>query len=185
MGRWIQALKGQDTRHDRPVIRSRDTTLQLFNVFAQDTIALKPERLYLTVGTKLEHYTYGGFGVQPSGRLAWTPANWQTFWLAVSRANRSPARKDEGLEAGLAAFPDPSGSSTPVEVILSGNPQIKPEHVLAYEAGFRTELNGRFSLDVAAFYNRYYQSDYFGAGDGSFSAKPRSCPVRDSNNFSE
>ncbi|MBZ5644168.1 MAG: TonB-dependent receptor [Acidobacteriia bacterium] len=132
-----------------------ETTLLLFNVFLQDTVALKPNRLYLTLGTKLEHYTYDGFGVQPSARLAWTPTNWQTFWAAVSRANRSPARKDEGLEAGLAAFPDPGGSATPVEVILSGNPQIKPEHVLAYEAGFRTELNGRFSVDVAAFYNRY------------------------------
>ena len=147
-------------------------TLDLFNLFAQDTITLKPDRLYLTVGTKLEHYTYGGFGVQPSARLAWTPSYWQTFWMAVSRANRSPARKDEGLEAGLAAFPEPGGSGTPMEVILSGNPQIKPEHVLAYEAGFRSELNGRFSVDVAAFYNRYTNLITLEPGTQFFQASP-------------
>ena len=132
-----------------------DKTLQLFNIFAQDTITLKPNRLYLTAGAKLEHYDFDGFGVQPSVRLAWTPTTRETFWAAVSRASRSPARRDVGLEAGLDVFPDPAGSSTPVELVLFGNPRIKPEHVLAHEAGFRSQLNPRFSIDLAAFYNRY------------------------------
>jgi iron complex outermembrane receptor protein len=42
-----------------------------------------------------------------------------------------------------------------MEVVLSGNPQFKSEHVLAYEAGFRVQPNARLSIDVAAFYNRY------------------------------
>jgi len=130
-------------------------TLQLFNIFSQYTVDLKINRLYLTVGAKLEHYDFDGFGVQPSARLAWTPSNWQTFWASVSRANRSPTRRDEGLEAALAVFPDPAGSSTPVELVLFGNSQIKPEHVLAYEAGFRAQPNARFSIDLATFYNRY------------------------------
>jgi iron complex outermembrane receptor protein len=132
-----------------------DKTLQLFNIFAHDTIALKPNRLYLTVGAKLEHFNFDGFGVQPTSRLVWTPSDRQTYWASVSRANRSPAQRDENLEAGLAVFPDPGGSSTPVEVAVIGNPLIKPEHVLAYEAGFRGVPNGRLSIDVAAFYNRY------------------------------
>jgi iron complex outermembrane receptor protein len=132
-----------------------DKTLQLFNTFVQDTIALKPNRLYLTVGAKLEHFDFDGFGVQPSARLVWTPSTRQTYWAAVSRANRSPARRDENLVAGLAVFPDPGGSGTPVEAAVIGNPRIKPEHVLAYEAGFRAQPTGRFSIDAAAFYNRY------------------------------
>jgi iron complex outermembrane recepter protein len=132
-----------------------DKTLQLFDIFAQDTITLKPGRLFFTLGSKLEHYDFDGFGVQPSARLAWTPSKRQTYWAAISRANRSPARRDEGLEAALTVFPDPAGSSTPVEVILFGNTQIKSEHVLAYEAGFRSQFNSHFSIDLAAFYNRY------------------------------
>jgi len=59
------------------------------------------------------------------------------------------------LVAPLAAFPDPGGSNTPVEVILFGNPKFSDEHVVAYEAGFRTQPNLRLSVDVSTFFNRY------------------------------
>ncbi len=132
-----------------------DTSLRLFTFFAQDTIALQRDRLFLTVGSKVENSYFKGYGIEPSVRLAWTPSNWMTLWSAVSRANRTPDRRDVGLEASLAAFPDPGGSSTPVEVILFGNPKYQSEHVLAYEAGFRAQPNGRLSVDVSTFFNRY------------------------------
>ena len=149
-----------------------DKTLQLFSSFVQDTIALRPNRVFLTLGTKLEHYDFGGFGIQPSARLAWTPSDRQTFWASISRANRSPARVDRGLDAGLATFPDPGGSSTPVEVALDGNPLFRTEHILAYEAGFRTEPNGRLSVDVAAFYNRYTNLQTLEPGPPFFDPSP-------------
>ena len=78
-----------------------------------------------------------------------------TIWAAVSRASRSPDRRDTDLNAALAAFPDPGGSNTPVEVVLFGNPKFMDEHVVAYEAGFRTQPNSRLSVDVSTFFNRY------------------------------
>ena len=132
-----------------------DTALELFTLFAQDTITVKHDRLFLTVGTKVENSYFRGYGIQPSVRLAWIPANWLTFWSAVSRAERSPARRDTGVIAPVAVFPDPAGSSTPVEVTIDGNPQFIPEHVLAYEAGLRAQPNARLSIDVSTFYNRY------------------------------
>lgn len=84
--------------------------LQLFTFFVQDAITLIPDRVFLTVGTKIENSYFNGFGIQPSVRLAWSPSNRMTFWTAVSRATRSPDRTDAGLNAGLAAFPDPSGA---------------------------------------------------------------------------
>ena len=132
-----------------------DRALQLFNSFVQDTITLKPDRVFFTLGTKLEHNDFGGFELQPSLRLAWTPSRKRTFWAAVSRASRTPARKDSNVIAGLAAIPDPGGSSTPVEPTIFGNPNIGSEHVLAYEAGYRAQPNSRLSLDLAAFFNVY------------------------------
>jgi len=132
-----------------------DTALQLFTFFVQDTIALQPDRLYLTAGTKLENNYFSGFDLEPSVRLAWTPSNRETFWAAVSRASRTPARRDTELVAPLAAFPDPAGSGTPVEVILFGNRNFLSEHVVAYEAGFRVQPNGRLSVDLSTFFNRY------------------------------
>jgi iron complex outermembrane receptor protein len=132
-----------------------DTTLQLFTIFAQDTIALQPNRLFLTAGTKVENSYFTGYDFDPSVRLAWTPSSAMTFWTAISRASRSPDRRDTDLVAPLAAFPDPGGSNTPVEVILFGNPKFSDEHVVAYEAGFRTQPNSRLSVDVSTFFNRY------------------------------
>jgi len=132
-----------------------DTTLQLFNAFVQDTFALQPDRLFLTAGTKLENSYFTGFDLAPSIRLAWTPSNTMTLWAAISRAERSPDRRDTDLNAALAAFPDPGGSNTPVEVVLFGNPNFMNEHVVAYEAGFRTQPNARISVDVSTFFNHY------------------------------
>jgi iron complex outermembrane receptor protein len=147
---WDQDLGTIDQAFDPP-----DTNLRLFTFFAQDTIALQHDRLFLTAGTKVEDSYFTGFGVEPSVRLAWTPSKWMTLWSAVSRAERTPNQRDTGLNASLAAFPDPLGSSTPVEVILFGNPEVQSEHVLAYEAGFRAQPNGRISVDVSTFFNRY------------------------------
>jgi iron complex outermembrane recepter protein len=130
-------------------------SLHLLNVFAQDTVTLLPERLFLTAGSKIENGYYTGFGIEPTVRLAWTPSGRVTVWSAVSRAERAPGQRDAGLVAPLAAFPDPAGSGTPVEVILFGNPHFLPEHVLAYEAGLRAEPNERVSIDVSTYFNRY------------------------------
>ncbi len=130
-------------------------TLQLFSSFVQDQITLRPDRIFLTLGSKLEHNDYDGFQLQPNARLAWTPSSHHTFWTAVSRASRSPSRKDGDLVAALAAFPDPGGSNTPVEVILYGNPRIKSEHVVAYEAGYRAQPGARISVDISTFFNVY------------------------------
>jgi iron complex outermembrane recepter protein len=132
-----------------------NASLQLFTFFGQDTIALKADRLFLTFGSKVENSYFTDYGLEPSVRLAWTPSSRATIWSAVSRAERSPARRDIQLVAPLAVFPDPNGSSTPVEVILSGNPNFLSEHVLAYEAGFRAQPNARVSIDVSAFFNKY------------------------------
>lgn len=130
-------------------------SLQLFTFFGQDTVTLDPGRLFLTFGSKVENSYFTGYGLEPSVRLAWTPRSWATLWSAVSRAEKTPDRRDAQLVAPLAVFPNPNGSTIPVEVTLFGNPNYLPEHLIAYEAGFRTQPNDRFSVDVSAFYNQY------------------------------
>ena len=149
-----------------------DTHLRLFNAFVQDTITLRPDRLFLTVGTKAEDNYFTGFGLEPSVRLAWTPSNQLTLWSAVSRAGRTPARRETALVAALAAFPDPGGSATPVEVVLFGNPQFLSEHVLAYEAGLRTQASGRLSIDLSTFFNRYDHLESHEQGTEVFEPSP-------------
>jgi iron complex outermembrane receptor protein len=130
-----------------------DRALQLFSTFVQDEIALKPDRVFLTVGTKLENNYYTGWDVDPSARVAWTPSKQHSFWAAVSRADRSPSRREEDADINIAAFPGPGG--VPALLTLTGNPDEKSEHVLAYEAGYRAQPAGPFSIDVATFFNSY------------------------------
>ena len=77
----------------------RTSTLGSF--FAQDDIALKPDRVSLIVGSKVERNDFTGLEVQPNVRLRVTPGSRQTFWAAVSRAVRMPTRFDTDLRVRL------------------------------------------------------------------------------------
>ena len=127
-----------------------DSAKQFFSLFVQDQVTLRNDRAYLYVGTKLENSYFTGFDLQPSVHLAWTPSAHRTFWAGISRASRTPARRDVGLDAALAALPGPA------EVVLLGNPNMKSEHVIAYELGYRAQPTDRFSVDVTAFANTYH-----------------------------
>jgi iron complex outermembrane recepter protein len=127
--------------------------LQLFSSFLQDEIALQPDRLYLTLGTKLEHNDYTGFELMPNVRATWMPSTHHMFWLAVSRALRAPSRNDTNLIVNLGSVPGPD--STPILLRFTTNPQFHDEHLLAYEIGYRSAVSNRLSLDVAAYYNQY------------------------------
>jgi iron complex outermembrane receptor protein len=127
-----------------------ESTKQFFSLFLQDQITLKPSRIYLYVGTKLEDSYFTGFDLQPSVHLAWTPSAHRTFWAGISRASRTPTRRDVELDAALAALPGPA------ELVLLGNPKMKSEHVIAYELGYRGQPTERFSIDVTAFVNTYH-----------------------------
>ena len=149
-----------------------DDAGQLFSFFFQDSISVKPDRWFLTIGTKLENNYFSGFELEPSVRLAWTPSNYLTLWSAVSRAQHSPDRRQVGLNAPLAVMPDPQGSTTPLEIILFGNPLFQPEFVTAYEAGFRAQVRKRISLDLATFFNRYDHLETLEPGAEVFEPTP-------------
>jgi iron complex outermembrane receptor protein len=132
-----------------------DQTIQLFSTFVQDQITLAPERVFLTLGTKLEHNAFSGFELEPSIRMTWTPSARNTLWAAVAEAARTPDRNDAGGDFNIVAFSLPNG--TPAELGIVGNPQQKSEHLLATDLGYRVQAGSRVSVDLAMFYNRYRQ----------------------------
>ena len=144
-----------DAMRDGPVlpIFPPSTGLNLFSAFVQDEITLRPERLHVILGTKLERNDVTHWGWQPSIRLLWTPNVRHTVWAAVSRALTTPARTHTGLRANLTGIPTSDG--TLAVLTLFGNPKQGDEKLLAYELGYRLQPNKRFSFDAALFYNRY------------------------------
>ena len=130
-----------------------DLTTQLFSSFVQDEISVIPGRLSLTLGSKLEHNYYSGWGVMPSGRIAWTLNERSMAWAAISRAIRTPATFDTDFRANIGGYIGHGG--IPVVFRLQGNRRQTNENVLAYEVGYRSTVSERLSVDVAAYYNSY------------------------------
>jgi iron complex outermembrane recepter protein len=116
----------------------------LYSLFAQDEIALRPD-LSLTVGSKLERNDYTGFEVEPNVRLSWLFNSNQALWSAISRAVRTPSRIDQ----------DFSEAAPPHFVILEGGSDFKSESVVAYELGYRVQLDQQLSASVSSFFNHY------------------------------
>ena len=145
-------------------------TTQLFSSFVQDEITVLPERLYLSLGTKLEHNDYTGFGLEPSGRIAWTPNARNTLWAAVSQAQRTPARSDTGILVNLAALSGPN--NIPMLVGYTGNPNEKAERETSVETGYRARLSSSVSLDSTIFFNHYGDLVSVEPGSPLFDADP-------------
>jgi iron complex outermembrane receptor protein len=125
-------------------------TSSLFSAFVQDEIALVPDRLAFTIGSKLEHNDYTGLEHQPSARLTWTPKPQQTLWAAVSRAVRTPSRGEATARGTLPG--DLSLGFLPRGI---GTDDFESEELLAFELGYRVQPAAWLSLDIAAFHNDY------------------------------
>jgi iron complex outermembrane recepter protein len=113
---------------------SRD--MPVYGGFIQDEIAIIPEILKLTVGSKFLNNAFTGWEVQPSARLAWIVNPQNTVWLAASRSVRTPTRFDSDF--------------------VVSDQKFKSEKVLAYEVGYRVRPIENLSLSFAGFFNDYH-----------------------------
>jgi iron complex outermembrane recepter protein len=129
----------------------------LLNLFAQDEITLLPETLRFIIGSKLEHNDFTGWEVEPSARLSWTPQENYSLWTAVTRSVRTPSRGENDARISLPpAIPPHPGVPVPSVIVLTGNPGVESESLLAYELGFRGDLSDTVSVDLTTFYNQYH-----------------------------
>jgi len=119
-------------------------THRLYTGFVQDEVTLSANRLFLTVGSKVEHNDYTEFEYQPGVRLAWTPTPTQTIWGAASRAVRAPSRIDRDLFVP---------SQPPY--FLAGDSTFASEELLAFELGYKTQPTSELTTSISTFYNTY------------------------------
>ncbi len=119
---------------------------QWFSSFIQDKMALIPDKLYLTIGSKFEKNDFNGFSYQPNARIAYYPNRKQTIWASVSKSIRTPTRGESDVtikdaDSGL--------------VLNQGSPKFGVEQLIAYETGYRIKPNNKTSIDATTFYNQY------------------------------
>lgn len=131
---------------DAPVVAFVPGTLDhnLFSVFAQEEVKLAGDLSFI-IGSKLEHNDYTGYEYEPNGRIRWDVADQQMIWAAVSRSVRMPARYDRDLFEPSPAY----------GTFLGGNSTFESETVVAYELGYRAQLDPNFSMSLSTFFNNY------------------------------
>lgn len=125
----------------------------LYSAFVQDEISLIPERLRLTLGTKLEHNDYTGWEIQPSGRLSLSVTPKQTVWFAASRAVSTPSRAENDIRINQVR---PGAGPIPNTLISSlGSTDIEAKELIGFELGYRVQPFEKLTFDLATFYNLY------------------------------
>ncbi|MBN1394736.1 MAG: TonB-dependent receptor, partial [Pirellulales bacterium] len=121
------------------------------NQFIQDEITLIEDRLFFTLGCKLEQNPYTGLEYQPTARLLYASDRKHAAWGAISRAVRTPARAEEQATFTIGPIvPDVYFRDYP-------NDNLSSEAMFAYEIGYREQTTENLSWDVTAFYNVYEQ----------------------------
>lgn len=130
---------------------SKDFTL--WSAFIQDDIELIDDLFWVTLGSKFEHNDFSGFEIQPSVRVRFKPSENHMFWGAISRAVRTPSRSEQDININLATFSPMPGEISLIR--LMGNRDFDSEELIAYELGYRWQMEDIFSFDLTTFYNDY------------------------------
>ena len=118
-------------------------TLELTNVFVQDTITLS-EELKLTAGIKFEDNSYSDWSALPDLRLSWAPNDKTLFWLAGSRAIRAPTPFDTDVQE----FVGGQLSCSAIRISRPRRSRLTSSAIAAIR--MRT-----LSLSASVFYNEY------------------------------
>ena len=126
--------------------------------YIQDDITLIPDRLRLTIGSKLESNNFTGFEYQPSARLFLRASPGLSLWGGVSRAVRTPSRFERSAVMSVTVMlpGDPQNPyPLPLYTRISAQAARQPEVLVAGEAGARANLPGGWTLDLTGYYNAY------------------------------
>jgi iron complex outermembrane recepter protein len=124
----------------------------LLSAFAEDEVAVVPDRFTLTLGMKVERNGYTGVELQPNVRALWSLSERESLWTAVTRGVRTPSLLENGANIDVSAAPGPQGLPIVIAVVGQGVPEA--ERLWASEIGYRRQWS-TVSVDVSAFRNNY------------------------------
>jgi vitamin B12 transporter len=130
---------GYEFERQAGVISGSDVDRTNNGLFAQEQYSLTP-RIFLTGGLRFQHSSTFGEEVAPRGAVTFRLPTETFLRLSVSRGIREPALYDNFAH----------------ESYYIGNPNLKPEKTLAFEAGLnRAWLHGKLRADAAYFRNNF------------------------------
>ena len=119
-----------------------------FSAFAKDRITLIDEKLFLTLGLKLDYSESKTLAPQPTARLLYTEGD-EEYWLAASYASREPSNwiREGNYKVKV-------GDK---EYTLDTSGGLNTEKLSSIEAGYRKLFSQTLKLDVSLYFNSYDQ----------------------------
>jgi iron complex outermembrane receptor protein len=131
-------------------------TQRWISAFVQDEFALKPEKLYLTIGSKFEHtnFTLRSIESQPNIRLRWDIDDRSTFWASIAKAVRLPSRGDLDGDVTISVLPPFTAENPgpfPTRLAFYGDSNLRSEELIATELGYRIQPSERLAIDLTTF----------------------------------
>lgn len=145
---WGGGVRRNSDTTDGTAVLSFDPASRVYpvwNLFVQDDIAVKPDRLYLTAGMKVEHNAFSGAEWQPSVRTRALLPRSQLLWAGVARAVRRPTRFEHDIIA-----------ATPTGIVVArGSDAVVAETLVATEVGYRLQPSPLFSADATVYFHSY------------------------------
>jgi len=142
-------------------IADRTSCASLYSAYVQDDIVLRPDRVVLSLGARLENNEYTGTELQPNVRLLWSVDDKTSAWLSLARATRTPSRVERGAAIYFQADPEGIPPFVPPSLVQLVNSDLRDERLKAVDIGWRRQISANTALDLAGFYYRY--SDLRGA----------------------
>jgi iron complex outermembrane receptor protein len=152
-GVWGAGYRRSDDRADGAGLKLvRDSNFtSIVSAFGQDEIQLA-RRFHVTIGTKIQYDPVSHLQLQPTLRLLFKASERQAVWAAATSAVRTPSEIELYGSLNVGAFPDRTGNAG--LIIVTGNPELKPERVESYEVGYRWLVAPSVAFDATAFHNR-------------------------------
>ncbi len=132
-------------------VQMGENRIETFNTFLQDEISVRPG-VALTLGSKFEYDTFGGWDVLPSARVIWTATPGQRLWAAASRTRRTPSNAERTVQLNLGVQP---GEILPILLATKGNPNFRSERLVQLEVGHRIRLGTTAALETTLFSGSY------------------------------
>ncbi len=161
---WGLSYRNNDVASEESILLNIDkgiSNIQQYGGLFQIQYSFIPDKINLTLGTKLDHNDLTGWENQPSARLIYKPIKNHLAWAAVSRSIRTPAlvEFDYNFKVTGVSVADALGTNTGVDMLdnllipsyLNGNDQVESENFTSYELGYRIS-ESQWSIDISAFH---------------------------------
>ncbi|ACS79001.1 TonB-dependent receptor plug domain-containing protein [Maridesulfovibrio salexigens] len=157
---WDQFNQGENVQVTNDSIYRLD-----FSAFAKDRITLIDEKLFLTIGLKLDYSGGSDLAPQPTARLLYMEDD-EEYWLAYSYANRKPGfwLRDGNYRVRVRER----------EYTMDFTDDLDNEKLNSFEAGYRKLFSETLKLDVSLYLNSYDQMVTFNFDDSTNTATPYS-----------